>query len=309
MSTQQNWHFLDSVPENYERYLVPSIFAPWAADLVESATLLPGERVLDVACGTGIVARFAARKLGNTGSVTGLDLSAPMLAVARAAATAEGLVVEWREGSAGELPFSDAVFDVVFCQQSFQFFPDKPSALREINRVLRPSGRLVLSVWGPIERSPGFAVLTEALTHHVSPAAGLLLASGPFGLGDAEELRALIAGAGFKDISVRPAVKTLRYPYPTSSCSVTSPVRRWRAQSATRTRERVPRFLPRSVRNCHPRLTAAALASRSRPTSRLLAAESVIVAELCGIFTCPGFRGWRQAMTGTGMRTRSRGEG
>ena len=212
MSTQQNWHFLDSVPENYERYLVPSIFAPWAADLVESATLLPGERVLDVACGTGIVARFAARKLGNTGSVTGLDLSAPMLAVARAAATAEGLVVEWREGSAGELPFSDAVFDVVFCQQSFQFFPDKPSALREINRVLRPSGRLVLSVWGPIERSPGFAVLTEALTHHVSPAAGQLLASGPFGLGDAEELRALIAGAGFKDISVRPAVKTLRYP-------------------------------------------------------------------------------------------------
>jgi ubiquinone/menaquinone biosynthesis C-methylase UbiE len=214
MSAQRNWHFLGSVPENYERYLVPSIFAPWAGDLVETATLLPGERMLDVACGTGIVARIAARKLGNTGSVTGLDASAPMLAAARAAATAEGVVVEWREGSAVELPFADAAFDVVLSQQGLQFFPDKPSALREMNRVLRPGGRLVLSVWGPIERSPGFAVLAEALTRHVSPAAGGLLASGPFGLGDAEELRALIAGADFKDITVRPAVKTLRYPSP-----------------------------------------------------------------------------------------------
>jgi ubiquinone/menaquinone biosynthesis C-methylase UbiE len=214
MSAQLNWHFLGSVPENYERYLVPSIFASWADDLVERAALRPGECALDVACGTGIVARFAARKLGNIGNVTGLDASAPMLAAARAAAIEEGLVVEWREGSAQELPFADAAFDVVLCQQGLQFFPDKSSALREMNRVLRPGGRLVLSVWGPIERSPGFAVLAEALRRHVSPAAGELIAFGPFGLGDAEELRALIAGADFRDITVRPAVKTLRYPSP-----------------------------------------------------------------------------------------------
>ena len=79
------------------------------------------------------------------------------------------MVVEWHEGSAVELPFADAAFDVVLCQQGLQFFPDKPGALRDMNRVLRPGGRLVLSVWGPLERSPGFAVLVEALTRHGIP--------------------------------------------------------------------------------------------------------------------------------------------
>jgi ubiquinone/menaquinone biosynthesis C-methylase UbiE len=145
----------------------------------------------------------------------GLTLaSPPMLAAARAAATAEGVVVEWHEGSAVELPFADAAFDVVLCQHGLQFFPDKPGALRDMNRVLRPGRRLVLSVWGPLERSPGFAVLAEALTRHVNPTVGGLIASGPFDLGDAEELRALIGGADFKDITVRRAVKTLRYPSP-----------------------------------------------------------------------------------------------
>jgi SAM-dependent methyltransferase len=99
VSTHPQWHFVGNVPENYERYLVPSIFAPWAQDLIEAAALRPGERVLDIACGTGIVARTAARALGGS-SVVGLDLSAPMLAAARSAAKAEGVSIEWREGSA-----------------------------------------------------------------------------------------------------------------------------------------------------------------------------------------------------------------
>jgi ubiquinone/menaquinone biosynthesis C-methylase UbiE len=212
MNSQPQWHFVGSVPENYERYLVPDIFVSWAEDLVEMAALRPGERVLDIACGTGIVARVAARKLGGSGSVLGLDLSAPMLETARAAAAAEGMAVEWREGSAVKLPLPDAAFDVVLCQQGLQFFPDRVTALREMYRVLILGGRLMLSVWGPIERSPGFAVLAEALARHVGPDAGTLMTTGPFSLSDAEELRELIAEASFKDITIYSTAKTLWFP-------------------------------------------------------------------------------------------------
>ena len=208
------WHFAGSVPENYERYLVPSIFAPWAHDLIEMAALRPRERVLDIACGTGIVARIAARNLGVDGRVVGLDLSAPMLAAARSSAANEGVSVEWREGSAVMLPVREEAFDVVFCQQGLQFFPDRPAALREMHRVVAEGGRLVLSFWREIEHSPGFAVLAQALARHVGPEAGALMTFGPFALSDTQELRALIIGAGFRDITIRPVVKTLRYPSP-----------------------------------------------------------------------------------------------
>jgi SAM-dependent methyltransferase len=214
VSTHPQWHFVGSVPENYERHLVPSIFGPWARDLVEMAALGPGERVLDIACGTGIVARTAARRVGSGGRVVGLDVSAPMLDAARSAAAAEGVSIEWREGSAVKLPLPDTAFDLVLCQQGLQFFPDRSAALREMHRVLSPGGRLVLSVWRPIDHSPGFAVLAEALTRHVSFQAGTLMTSGPFGLSSTEELRTLIAGANFSDITIRPAVKILRYPSP-----------------------------------------------------------------------------------------------
>jgi ubiquinone/menaquinone biosynthesis C-methylase UbiE len=214
MSGSSPWQFVGNVPENYERYLVPSIFAPWALDLVEIAALRPGDRVLDIACGTGIVARTAARRLSDGASVVGLDLSAAMLEVARSAAKAEGVIAEWREGSAVTLPLADATFDVAFCQQGLQFFPDRPTALRDIHRILAPSGRLVLSVWREIERSPGFAVLADALTHHIGPEAGALMTSGPFVLSNSEALRTLIAEASFSDITIRPALKTLRFPSP-----------------------------------------------------------------------------------------------
>jgi ubiquinone/menaquinone biosynthesis C-methylase UbiE len=214
MNTQPQWQFLGSVPENYERYLVPSIFASWAEELVEVAGVRPGQRVLDIACGTGVVARTAARRLGSGGNATGLDLSAPMLDVARSAAATEGTTIEWREGSALQLPFADQAYDVAFCQQGLQFFPDRPAAMREMYRVLAPGGKLVLSVWREIELSPGFSVLAEALTTHISPDAGALLKSGPFSLSTAQALRDLIAGAGFKDINIRQAAKILRFPSP-----------------------------------------------------------------------------------------------
>jgi ubiquinone/menaquinone biosynthesis C-methylase UbiE len=211
MSKQEQWRVVGNAPELYERHLVPAIFGPWAATLLELILPQAGERVLDVACGTGVVARLVAQYVGPAGEVVGLDLNPGMLAVARSMRPSG--MIEWQEGSAVALPFPDAAFDVVFCQQGLQFFPDRPAAVREMYRVLAPGGRLALSVWRPIQQSPGFAALAEALGRHVSPEAAALMHA-PFALAHAEELRALIAGAGFGDVVIRPAIKTLRFPSP-----------------------------------------------------------------------------------------------
>lgn len=211
MSQQESWYQAGmggSLPELYERDLVPTIFAPWAEDLVALAAVGPGERVLDVACGTGVVARCAARRVGPAGQVVGLDLNVAMLGVARALPAAAGTAVEWREGNATAIPFPDGAFDVVLCQQGLQYFPDRAAGLREMRRVLAPGGRVALGVWRPIEHSPGFAALAEGLAQHVAP--GLL--DGPFGLGDADELGTLLREAGFQDVKIRPAMKLLRFP-------------------------------------------------------------------------------------------------
>jgi SAM-dependent methyltransferase len=207
---QTQWQVAGSAPENYERHLVPAIFGPFAADLVEVAALRSGERVLDVACGPGVVARLATEVVGATGRVVGVDLNAGMLAVARTLPASAGAPVEWREGDAAALPLPDGAFDVVLCQQGLQFFPDRPAALREMRRVLSPTGRLALSTWQEIGRSPGFAALAEALARHVPAAVATI--RGPFALSKADELRALVAGAGFRDVAIRPLARTLRFP-------------------------------------------------------------------------------------------------
>ncbi|MCO5108730.1 MAG: class I SAM-dependent methyltransferase [Burkholderiaceae bacterium] len=118
---------LSSFPETYERCLVGPLFRPWAETILDDVDLAPGDRVLDVACGTGIVARLARERLGEAGRVVGVDISPAMLAVARTAAPA----IDWREGDACALPLRDAEkFDVVVCQQGLQFFPDKPAGAR-----------------------------------------------------------------------------------------------------------------------------------------------------------------------------------
>jgi ubiquinone/menaquinone biosynthesis C-methylase UbiE len=207
---QTQWQVTGSAPENYQRYLVPAIFGPFATDLLELSAMQPGERVLDVACGPGVVARLAAAVVGATGRVVGVDLNAGMLAVARTLPSSRAAPVEWREDDAAALQLPDGGFDVVLCQQGLQFFPDRPAALREMRRVLSPTGRLVLSTWREIGLSPGFAALAEALARHVPAAVATI--RGPFALGDADELRALVAGAGFKDVAVRPLARTLCFP-------------------------------------------------------------------------------------------------
>src|SRR6266496_14186 len=122
MVQREQWQITGDAAELYERYLVPATFGPWATDLVALATLRAGDCVLDVACGTGIVARRAAEQVGSVGRVVGLDLNAGMLAVARSASATEGRTIEWCESSALTMPFEDQSFDVVFCQQGLQFF-------------------------------------------------------------------------------------------------------------------------------------------------------------------------------------------
>jgi ubiquinone/menaquinone biosynthesis C-methylase UbiE len=211
MSQEEHWQQVsDNAAGLYERYLVPSLFAPWAATLVEQAALQPGQRVLDVACGTGAVTQLAAQQVGPTGKVVGLDLTPGMLAIARtrsAAATS----IEWHEGSAEALPFPDASFDVVLCQQGVQFFPNRVAALREMRRVLVPGGKLWLSVWRAMQYNLFFTTLADAIARHVS-AQVAAASGGPFMLGDAEELRAVVTEAGFHDVRVRIAMRLVRWP-------------------------------------------------------------------------------------------------
>jgi SAM-dependent methyltransferase len=157
------------------------------------------------------VPREAAARVGATGAVVGLDLNPGMLAVARGVPITSGASVDWREGDATAMPFPDASFDVVLCPLGLQYFPDRPAALKEMHRVLVPGGRLVLMVWQSMECSPGFALLAEALERHMgAPAAAIMRA--PFVFADPEEVRALIAGAGFRDVRVRGATRTVRFP-------------------------------------------------------------------------------------------------
>jgi ubiquinone/menaquinone biosynthesis C-methylase UbiE len=181
-----------------------------AALLVDLAALQPGERVLDVACGTGAVARLAVHAVGPTGQVVGLDHAPAMLAVARTVPLPPEGAIQWQTGDAGALPFPEAVFDVVCCQQGLQFVPDRVAALREMHRVLVPGGRVVLGVWQAIEHNPVAAAFSAAVARYVSPEAGRR-ARAPFTLGDATVLHTLLTEAGFRDVVIRTAVRTTRF--------------------------------------------------------------------------------------------------
>jgi ubiquinone/menaquinone biosynthesis C-methylase UbiE len=201
--------FAASPPENYERYFVPAIGEPVATELLRAAALRPGERVLDVGCGTGIVARFAAEAVGSEGSVVGLDVEPGMLAVARSVTVGAG--IEWIEASAESIPLPDESVEVVLCQMSLQFVPDRARALEEMRRVLVPGGRLVLNVPGP--PSSFFEPLSEALAKHVDPKAAAFVER-VFSLHDVDQLTALLEGAGFRNVSVEAGEIELSLPPP-----------------------------------------------------------------------------------------------
>ena len=211
MDGRDHYRLDDSAPELYQRYLVPAVTALWAADLLARICLRPGERVLDVACGTGVVARGAAELVGASGYVAAIDVNASMLEVARRLDPPAGAPIAWQQASALDLPYEDGSLDVVLCQLGLQFFPDPGAALGQMRRVLVADGRLGLSVYSAIEHTPAALALSEALDRRIGDGASRSKRS-EHSLADAAELRRLVADVGFVDINIATVTKTLRFP-------------------------------------------------------------------------------------------------
>jgi len=204
MSETTEWRLDDAAAEYFEAHFVPAIFATWAPILVDACAIPQGQRVLDVACGTGIVARVASERLGGAGEVTGLDLNPSMIKVARRLRPD----LDWREGDATEMPFPDASFDAVLCQAGLMFFPDPVATLREMRRVLSRGGRLAIQVWGASE---GYE-LTAQLLEETSGKEIADIFRAPFSMAQPGLLPELLAKAGFDSMRSRTYEEPARFP-------------------------------------------------------------------------------------------------
>jgi ubiquinone/menaquinone biosynthesis C-methylase UbiE len=181
-------------PEIYERILVQPLFRPFAEQLVARLEPAATDSLLDIACGTGIVARIGREKLGRGARIVGVDAAPPMLAVARSV----DATIDWREGSAMSLPVPEGErFSLIACHQGLQFFPDKPAAVREMRRVIAPGGRVAVACWLSLSELPGARELNEVAERHVGP-----IADSRHSFGGAEALEALLVAAGFKHVRV-----------------------------------------------------------------------------------------------------------
>ena len=205
------WQLEESAPVAYEQYLVPPMFAPWADRLVDRVELRGGDSVLDVGCGTGIVARRVASHVDDRANVVGIDVNEGMLDVAGAMAAESRPAIEWQRGDATDLPFPDERFDVVVCQQVLQFVTDPTAALQEMHRVLVPDGRVAVSVWRPLEFNPGYVELAKALKEHVGDDAETMMGS-PFPEWSREDLHARARKAGLREQSITIEIGSMRYP-------------------------------------------------------------------------------------------------
>jgi ubiquinone/menaquinone biosynthesis C-methylase UbiE len=207
MTSTETFQISLETAETYEAAFVPSLFAHLAPQLVEAAEVTTGDHVLDVACGTGIVARTAAERTGPAGRVVGLDLNEAMLTVARRVRPD----LDWRQGDATSLPFPDDSFDVVLCQSGLMFVPDPAAAVGEMARVVRPGGRVAAQVWSSLDRQTAIQPLADAVSRHAGPDAVDLIST-YFRLGDQEQFTGQFTRAGLRVTDVRRLPVTVRAP-------------------------------------------------------------------------------------------------
>jgi ubiquinone/menaquinone biosynthesis C-methylase UbiE len=190
-------------PEMYERELVGPLFRPWAELTLDEIGLWHRDCLLDIACGTGIVARLARERAGESAKIVGVDISEDMLAVAATVAPD----IDWRHGNATALPLDPGErFDVVVCQQGLQFVADKAGAVREMRSALAPGGRLAVSTWRADEESPFFAELRSVAERHLEP-----IADQRYSFGSAEDLEQLLSAAGFAGVRSRVVTRVMRF--------------------------------------------------------------------------------------------------
>ncbi|NIK58207.1 class I SAM-dependent methyltransferase [Kribbella shirazensis] len=193
--------------ELYEERFVPALFRNWVDLVLDGAGVHTGQRLLDVACGTGVVARSAADRVGSTGAVIGLDLNPAMLAVARDVRPE----LDWRAGDAGEIPFADDDFDVVTCQAGLMFFPDPTAALREMGRVTRPGGVVAVQVFSALSSQPAYGPWIEMVARHAGAVATEML--GTYWVhGDPGALRARCTDAGLRVVAQHDDVRPAYFP-------------------------------------------------------------------------------------------------
>jgi SAM-dependent methyltransferase len=202
------WQLSGDAPIAYDRFAL-KVMEPWTDDLILAAGCRDGDRVLDVACGTGLVAGRIGLVSRKFCAITGIDVNEGMLSVAR-----RNPQIEWHQGSATELPFADGSFDVVLCQQGLQYFPDRAAAMQGMARVLAPGGRIALNVWGALNRQPFYVALVEGIVEFMGEEAAKSAFDLPFSLNTAAELRMLASDAGLQRISIRFEHRTMRYPAP-----------------------------------------------------------------------------------------------
>lgn len=211
---------LEAVAEAYENLLVPALFAEFSHRLVEAADIQSGQHVLDVACGTGILARTIVERVMPNGSVTGVDINPAMLSVARRIAPE----VEWRVGDAQALPYEDACFDIVCSQFGLMLFPSPQNALEEMARVLNASGRLAVAVFGSLDDLPAYADLIEVYEHCVNKSVADALRM-PFSMGDLDRFKSLFTNPRLSSVKVSTLSVMARFP--TIESMVLADIRGW----------------------------------------------------------------------------------
>lgn len=178
---------VQSAAQVYEDFFVPALFGQWPARVLDESGLSGGDDILDVGCGTGILARSAVGRAGEAGTVTGIDINDGMLTVARQVSQA----VTWRQGPAEHLPFPDNSFDRVVSQFALMFFADQKASLQEMVRVSRPGGTITVATWASIDQSPGYAAMIDLLERLFGSEAAAALRA-PFTLGTEAELHCMI---------------------------------------------------------------------------------------------------------------------